>query len=152
MKLTFLQKTHRVTPRLTAEPALITAWAVALVATLSVLFIGEVLGQMPCLLCWYQRAFMFPLPVVLGLGLWWQDRGVGRFSLALSLLGGAVALWHMGLYLGVIPEPIRPCTATGPSCTDANQSILGIPIPLLSLLAFALIAGLSAFSLKESCR
>jgi len=42
----------------------------ALTASLAVRFVGEVLGQMPCLLCWYQRAFMFPLTIVLGLGLW----------------------------------------------------------------------------------
>ncbi|SFH28753.1 disulfide bond formation protein DsbB [Palleronia marisminoris] len=136
--------------KLTGEAALIAAWLVALAATLSVLFIGEVLGQMPCLLCWYQRAFMFPLAIVLGLGLWWQDARVGRYGVALSLGGGAVALWHMGLYLGFIPEPIQPCTATGPSCTDENQLILEVPIPLLSLLAFTVTACLSALSLKES--
>lgn len=136
-------------PRFTGEVALITAWAVALAATLSVLFIGEVLGRMPCLMCWYQRAFMFPLPVILGLGLWWQDRRVGRYGVALSLFGGAIALWHMGLYAGFIPEPIQPCTANGPSCTDNNQLILGIPIPLMSLAAFTLTAFLSAISLKD---
>lgn len=135
--------------RLTGEGALAAAWVVALIATLSVLFIGEVLGQMPCLLCWYQRAFMFPLPIVLGLGLWWQDRRVGRYGVALSLFGGALALWHVGLYVGVIPEVIQPCTATGPSCTDDNQLIFGAPIPLLSLFAFTLTASLSALSLKD---
>ncbi len=136
--------------KVTGEAALAAAWLVALAATLSVLFIGEVLGQMPCLLCWYQRAFMFPLAIVLGLGLWWQDARIGRYGVALSLGGGAVALWHTGLYFGIIPEPIQPCTATGPSCTDENQLILGVPIPLLSLLAFTLTACLSALSLKES--
>ncbi len=135
--------------RLSGETALAAAWIVALAASLAVLFIGEVLGQMPCLLCWYQRVFMFPLAIVLGLGLWWRDARVGRYGVALALGGGAVALWHMALYVGLIPEPIQPCTATGPSCTDDNQLILGIPIPLLSLVAFALVAGLSALSLKE---
>lgn len=131
------------------DAALLMAWLVALIASLSVLFIGEVMGQMPCLLCWYQRAFMFPLAIVLGLGLWCRDSKVGRYGLVLAFGGGAIALWHMGLYAGVIPEPIQPCSATGPSCTDENQLVLGIPIPLLSLLAFALVAGLSALSLKE---
>ena len=62
----------------------------------------------------------------------------------------AIALWHVGLYAGLIPEPIQPCTATGPSCTDENQIIFGLPIPALSLAAFALIALLSALSLKET--
>ena len=62
------------------------AWAIALVASLSVLFIGEILGQTPCVLCWFQRAFMFPLAIVLGLGLWWQDQNVGRYGIALVRL------------------------------------------------------------------
>ena len=49
------------------ETALAAAWIVALGSSLAVLYIGEVLGQAPCSLCWFQRAFMFPLAVVLGL-------------------------------------------------------------------------------------
>lgn len=136
--------------RLSGEAALGVAWIVAFVASLAVLYIGEVLGQMPCFLCWYQRAFMFPLAIVLGLGLWWQDPRAGRYGIALATGGAAVALWHVLLYFGVIPEPIQPCTATGPSCVDENQAILGLPIPALSLIAFALVALFSTLSLKES--
>jgi len=96
---------------------LFAAWFVALSASLAVLFIGEVLGQAPCNLCWFQRAFMFPLAV----------------------LGGAVALYHSLLYAGIVPAPIVPCTASGPSCTDDAMLIVGIPIPLLSLLTFGAI-------------
>ncbi|MBI1495438.1 disulfide bond formation protein B [Halocynthiibacter styelae] len=135
---------------LRGEPALIGAWVLALTSSLAVLFIGEVLGQMPCLLCWYQRAFMFPLAIILGFGLWWNDPKAGRYGVVLGLMGAAVALWHMGLFVGIIPEPIQPCTATGPSCTDDNQRILGLPIPLFSLLAFILITALSALSLKDN--
>ncbi|CUX68336.1 putative disulfide formation protein (fragment) [Agrobacterium genomosp. 5 str. CFBP 6626] len=41
------------------------AWMVALTSTLGALFIGEVMGQAPCDLCWHQRAFMFPLAILL---------------------------------------------------------------------------------------
>ena len=122
--------------RISGETALGLAWIIALVASLAVLFIGEVLGQTPCVLCWFQRAFMFPLAIVLGLGLWWRDGRVGRYGIALALGGGAVALWHMGLYVGLVPERIQPCTATGPSCTDDNQLVFGVPIPLMALVAF----------------
>ena len=113
--------------RVYGETALGLAWALALFSTLTVLFIGEVLGQTPCVLCWFQRAFIFPLAIVLGLGLWWQDRRVGRYGVALAVGGAAVAAWHMGLYIGIIPERIQPCTATGPSCTDDNQKVFYSP-------------------------
>lgn len=131
------------------KTALTAAWIVALGSSLAVLYIGEVLGQAPCNLCWFQRAFMFPLAVVLGVGLWWEDYRVGRYGVALALGGAAIALWHLGLYAGLLPERIQPCTATGPSCTDDNQVFLSLPIPLLALVAFGLIAILSIFSLKE---
>lgn len=131
---------------------LLLAWVVALASSLSVLFIGEVLGQMPCQLCWYQRIFMFPLAIILGVGFWWNDMKVSKYALVLALGGGAIALWHLGLYYGVIPEPIKPCTATGPSCTDQNQVVLGVPIPLLSLIAFVSITIFSVFSLRETHR
>lgn len=136
--------------RISNDAALAAAWIVALAASLVVLFIGEVQGQTPCVLCWLQRTFMFPLAIVLGLGLWWRDRNVGRYGIALALGGGAIALWHLGLYAGLLPEHIQPCTATGPSCTDENQLILGVPIPLMALAAFGLIAVLSAASLKDT--
>ncbi|WP_306115094.1 MULTISPECIES: disulfide bond formation protein B [unclassified Roseovarius] len=136
--------------RVSGETALGLAWIIALVASLAVLFVGEVLGQTPCVLCWFQRVFMFPLAIVLGFGLWWQDRQAGRYGMVLALCGAAVALWHMGLYVGLVPERIQPCTATVPSCTDDNQLILGIPIPLMALVAFTLIGMLSARSLKET--
>ncbi|MGK7296871.1 MAG: disulfide bond formation protein B [Candidatus Wenzhouxiangella sp. M2_3B_020] len=136
--------------KLSGEAALSAAWAVALAASLGVLFVGEVLGRTPCVLCWFQRAFMFPLVVVLGLGLWWQDGRVGRYGVGLALVGGAVAIWHLGLYAGFLPERVQPCTAAGPSCTDEAQIVLGVPIPLLSLMAFGLIAILSIASLQNS--
>ncbi|MHB8948444.1 MAG: disulfide bond formation protein B, partial [Rhodoferax sp.] len=40
---------------------LVFAWLTATAATASAFFIGEVMGITPCVLCWYQRIFMFPL-------------------------------------------------------------------------------------------
>ena len=53
---------------------LMAAWGVALAATLGALFIGEVMGMTPCLLCWYQRIFMFPLALILGMAAFAEDR------------------------------------------------------------------------------
>ena len=56
-----------------------------------------------------------------------------------ALAGLALAAWHSGLYAGLLPAPIVPCTENGPSCTGEAQMILGLPIPYLSAVAFAAI-------------
>lgn len=121
------------------DMALMVAFLIALAATLGALFIGEVLGQMPCTLCWYQRIAMFPLVSILGLSLWRGDAMARLYGLPLVLAGLALAAWHSGLYAGLLPAPIVPCTENGPSCSGPAQVILGLPIPYLSLAAFAAI-------------
>ena len=128
--------------------ALYLSWAVALAATLGALFIGEVLGQAPCVLCWYQRIAMFPLALILGIACLRDDVGIWRYALPLALTGTAVALYHSGLYIGLIPEPVVPCSRSGPSCTDANMTVLGVPLPLLSLASFSLIAAALAVAAR----
>lgn len=116
------------------------AWLVALTASFAVLFVGEVMGQVPCNLCWFQRAFMFPLAVVLAVATFRSDTGVWIYALPLAVGGLMVAAYHTLLYAGVISEAIMPCTATGPSCSGDAMSILGgIPLPALSLAAFLTI-------------
>ncbi|MBB2496470.1 disulfide bond formation protein B [Aquipseudomonas ullengensis] len=122
---------------------LLIAWLVALVSTLSALFIGEVMGQAPCVLCWFQRAFMFPLAIILAIACYRSDFAIWRYALPLSAIGAVLALAHTLLYAGLIPQPIQPCTATGPSCSGAGMTIFGsVPLPVLALLAFILIAAL----------
>ena len=119
---------------------LFAAWLVALGATLGALFIGEVLGQTPCTLCWYQRVAMFPLSLVLGIACLYEDTTVRRYTMPLAIAGGAIALWHTLLYMGVIAAPLVPCSATGPSCSGPGMTIFGIvPLPLVSLASFTLI-------------
>ena len=129
-------------PWLTNEATLYAAWAVALFASLGALFVGEVMGQTPCVLCWYQRIAMFPLAVVLGIAAYRGDAGAWRYGLPLSVAGTILASWHTLLYIGWLPEAIEPCSQ-GPSCTDANMTLFGLlPLPALSLVAFAVITAL----------
>jgi disulfide bond formation protein DsbB len=129
---------------------LASAWLVALVATLSALFIGEVMGQTPCTLCWYQRIAMFPLAIILGIAALDGDLGGVRFGLPLALVGLAFARLAQ-LYAGLVPETIQPCTREGPSCSDAEMTLLGwLRIPFLSLGAFLAIAGLLALTLPSN--
>lgn len=127
-----------------ADLALMAAWVLAIVSSLSALFIGEVMGQAPCILCWYQRIAMFPLALILGIAMWRGDVGIWRYALPIAGAGAAVALYHTLLYYQIVPEGIVPCGA-GPSCVDAEMTIFGLAIPALSLAAFI---GLTAFLLQ----
>ncbi len=129
---------------------LFVAWLLALVASLTVLFVGEVMGQAPCNLCWFQRAFMFPLAIVLGVACLRGDAAAWTYALPLALGGLGVAGFHSLLYMGLIPERITPCSQ-GVPCTGADMSILGgLPLPLLALATFAAIAVLALMSRPRS--
>lgn len=117
-------------------------WLIALVSTLGALFLGEVMGMAPCVLCWYQRIAMFPLVIILAVGLLPFDYRSVRYALPLAVTGWAIALYHCLLYWGVVPKGLVPC-GEGPSCTDVKLELIGfISIPLLSLTAFSLIVAL----------
>ena len=119
---------------------LLAAWLLAAVSSLSAIYIGEILGQVPCFLCWFQRAFMFPLAVILAVACYYSDFKVWRYALPLAVIGSLFALAHSLLYAGLIPQPIQPCTATGPSCSDEEMTIFGgLPLPFLSLGIFVAI-------------
>lgn len=133
-----------------AWPCLFAAWVIALAATLGALFVGEIMGQSPCVLCWYQRIFMFPLAILLAFAALSDDRHVARYGMALAVPGGLVALYHALLYAGIVPARITPCTASGPSCSDANMLVLGLPLPYLSVLSFILIAVLLVASRRRN--
>ena len=119
---------------------LFVCWLLVTGATLGSLFFSEIMELPPCSLCWYQRIFMFPLPIVLLMGLFPFDVKVVRYALPLALGGCAVALYHTLLQFGVIPESAAPCQQ-GVSCSDADLELFGfVSIPMLSLLAFVTVA------------
>lgn len=129
---------------------LLAAWLIALTATLGALFIGEVMGQSPCLLCWYQRIFMFPLALILLVACLKGDAGVWRYAFPLVAAGFGFALYHSLQYVGLIPEPIVQC-GVGPSCSSAGMRLFGwLPIPFLSLAAFGAIGGLLFLARRRS--
>lgn len=132
-----------------AWPMLFVAWVVALVSSLGALFIGEVMGQAPCVLCWYQRAFMFPLAIVLAVACYRSDLDVWTYGLPLAVLGAAIAAYHTLLIAGVIPQALEPC-GEGVSCTSEDNMVFRVvPLPLLSLAAFGAVAVLLLLSRKR---
>lgn len=117
-------------------------WLIASASALGALFFSEVMQLPPCVLCWYQRIFIFPLVLLLPVGLFPFDAKVVRYALPLTLVGWLLALFHVLLVAGVIPEEIRPCTQ-GVPCSEVQIQWLGfVNIPLLSLMAFSTLNAL----------
>ena len=117
-------------------------WLLASIAALGSLFFSEVMGHPPCVLCWYQRICMYPLVLILPAGLFPFDTNIVRYALPLSLLGSLIAIFHLLLAAGFIPESVKPCLQ-GIPCTEVQIVWFGfVTIPLLSALSFLLITAL----------
>jgi disulfide bond formation protein DsbB len=111
------------------------ALAVAVVATSGSLWFSEGIGLTPCELCWYQRILMYPLVPIVAIGIY-EGRDPRRTVLALSIPGFLVATYHN--YVQLNPAA-GSCTSAVP-CSAVQYRIVGLTIPQLSLIGFAMIA------------
>lgn len=124
-----------------------TALFVALGGTLASLFYSEIAGFAPCGLCWLQRIFLYPQVILLGMALYYQEWQIAKYSIALSSLGGLVALYHSYIQFGGSPLVPCPLVATAVSCSQRFVFEFGyITFPVMSLTAFALIILLMIFA------
>lgn len=116
------------------------AWIVALTATMGSLFFSEVAGFEPCELCWFQRIFMYPLAILLGVAWYINDLKIKKYIFPLVVVGGLIASYHY--YLHLFPEATTLiCTVDSPeSCSFAPFRYFGyITIPMMNLSANILI-------------
>lgn len=117
------------------------AWFVALVASTGSLYLSDVVGFVPCSLCWYQRIAMYPLVVVLLVGTVRGDAPVWRYALPLAVIGAAIAAYHVTIQLQPSLD-VGVCSA-GASCTGRYLAIFGfVSIPVMAGGGFLLISAL----------
>lgn len=119
---------------------LFTGWGIAMIATFGSLFFSNVMGFVPCTLCWYQRIFMYPLTILFLLALLKNDEGIFRYAIWFIAAGFFIALYHYLIQMHIIPESASPCVQ-GVPCSARYINWFGfITIPFLSLTAFTLLA------------
>ena len=125
-------------------------WLIAMAALFGSLFMSEVMGLKPCVLCWWQRIFIYPLAILFLVGLFPQvdkennkvDGSVVRYTLPLAVIGLGFAIYHYLVYSGFIPESLQPCSEDL-SCTEINLELMGfVTIPMLSIFAYSAIIAL----------
>lgn len=121
-----------------ARTILFIAWIQATVATIGSLFFSLVMKFPPCDLCWYQRIFMFPLVLLIPVGIWKKDPNLIWYTVPLATLGFFFALFQTLLTWGLITDK-GLCEINAP-CNALYINWLGfITIPLLSAVAFLII-------------
>lgn len=133
-----------------AKYALPLAFLLAVGAVTTSLTYSEMFGFVPCGHCWFQRIFLYPQAVLLGMALWKKDSRIADYIIALSILGAIVALDQHYLQMG--GSGLLPCPAAGN--TDCAKRILFefnyITFPLMSFTAFVWQIGLMLILRKNN--
>ena len=109
----------------------------ALSAALFSMVYSEIVGFVPCSLCWYQRIFLFPIVFIFGAALWYRDRNIVKYTLPLLVVGFLISLYqNFGYYFS--DGSTKPCDASGVSCYQHLINEFGgyISIPMLALTSF----------------
>lgn len=120
------------------ERAIFFSFLVALAATGGSLFYSNVAGFEPCLLCWWQRIFLYPQAILLFTAFLKKDENMRLHSIALSSIGTLIAVYHTFIQFGW--QSTLPCTASGVSCQVLYFLEYGyITISTMSLTTFVLL-------------
>lgn len=122
-----------------SQNAVLLAFVVALAATLGSLSFSEILGYTPCRLCWFQRIFMYPQALLLGLALYYKDIKIRRYSIPMCIFGGVVSIYNY--YLQLFPPNILSCSLNAAeSCSQKIFMLYGyITFAVMALTASILI-------------
>ena len=126
------------------------AFLIAIISTLGSLYYSEIAGFTPCKLCWFQRILMYPLVVILFVGIRNKDNNVSKYVLPIAGMGTLLAAYHYFAQIGVLPQ--TGCLAIGysESCSKLFFMNFGyITIPMMSLTAFLFIFLLQIVSKKR---
>lgn len=131
------------------ENSMYFGFTVSLAGILGSLYFSEIMGLIPCVLCWYQRIALYPLAVIFAIGIIKRSKEAWSYAWPLIIMGWLVGLYNILLVYGVIPESQFVCSA-GVSCAVVTWSMFGfVNIPLLAFLAFNFLLSLAIINYKD---
>lgn len=134
--LRFLQETDNVYYQFLTKHSLVIAFIFALGATTGSLLYEFVFKLPPCTFCWWQRIFMYPQVIFLGVSIYLKDTKAWLSAILLSIIGSFFSIWHILLQTG-IRSGGEACDVAGVSCTSIDVIIFNwITIPIMCLIAF----------------
>ena len=118
------------------------AWIVATVATLGSLYYSEIAHFVPCRLCWYQRICMYPLAVILLVGLLLRDRRTRWYAAPFVIVGAPLSLYHWLVERVDFFAKSSSCSAEAPCTVPWFQELGYVTLAFMALSAFLLIGTL----------
>jgi len=118
------------------EHFLIIGFIISFFAVAFSLFYSEIIGFLPCKLCWFQRIFLFSQVVLFGMAFIKKDRKVAHYSFPLLVTGFFVAIYQNFIYY--FQASTASCDASGVSCVQRLVDEFGgyISFPMFSLITF----------------
>ncbi|HEU64083.1 MAG: Disulfide bond formation protein C [Candidatus Anoxychlamydiales bacterium] len=121
------------------------AWTIALIATIGSLYSSQILNIKPCVFCWYQRAFMFPLAIILGVAAYKKDGKIFPYIIALPIIGAMVAsVQSLFSYFNITS------LVCGLECSGETQKLFGfLDMSIASFVAFSAIIFLLMIAKKK---
>ncbi len=122
--------------------ARVLAWIVATVATLGSLYYSEIAHFVPCRLCWYQRICMYPLAVILLIGLLLRDRRTRWYAAPFVIVGAPLSLYHWLVERVDFFAKSSSCSAEAPCTVPWFQELGYVTLAFMALSAFLLIGTL----------
>lgn len=129
---------RRVPDWLRDDIALPLAAGIALTSTLGSLWMSEVSGFIPCVLCWYQRIAMYPLSIIAGVAAWRRDVTAWLTILPIAAIGGAISIYHIAIER--LPQLAGPCDPDAPCAVLWVEEFGFITLPTMALTAFIAIS------------
>jgi disulfide bond formation protein DsbB len=118
------------------------ALLVAATATAGSLYYSEVVGFVPCELCWYQRIAMYPLVAILAVAVLRRDATARWCAIPFVVVGAPLAAYHWLVERVPAVASTSSCSLAAP-CTVPPVERLGfVTLAFMDLSAFLLIGAL----------
>lgn len=132
-----------------SETLLMLIWGQSLIALLGSLFYSEIMGYVPCELCWFQRILMYPLVIIYGVAAFKKDISIALPGLILSGVGMCVSVYHYLVQkLPALEEAGSSCGLV--PCNAEYVNYFGfITIPFMAGIAFIVIFVLHIILMKQ---
>jgi disulfide bond formation protein DsbB len=142
-------KTNRSLKPVVEKYGLLLAFLVTFGGSAMTLFYSEVLGFIPCGLCWMQRVFLYPQVFLLGTALWLKEQTIKIYALVLCVPGIIIGLYQHYMQMGGADLGVCPTAGVGADCSERIMFEFGfMTFPLLSVIMFGFLVAIYYYLIK----